>query len=274
MKLEKYLNELDKIDCIVQKIYKQIDLINYKIVSSYPTNKEMIDRYDKNEYWKELNSLELRVLYFCHNYIENIKKGLKINDFEDKRDIYCSSNYYINNAIYNFDSFIIFSYSLFEGDQKQKIYRYLPKSKLKNFYPDRNNVLLYWRLKILRDRIVHNDIGRFDNSNDDSRKYQEFSSNVNIINIDKNGNIHMYTTLLDIKKSTDAQKMCEMVIEDRDVNYFDLLFPDKSAKGKGKNSPVVIRISNDIFYDHIDSTIELFNKILYIIQELNNLFID
>ena len=274
MKLEKYLNELDKIDSIVQKIYKQVDLINYKIVSSYPINEEMIVRYDKNEYWKELNSLELRILYFCNNYIENIRKGLKINDFEDKRDIYCSSNSYINNAIYNFDSFIIFSYSLFEGDQKQKIYRYLPKDKLNKFYPDRKDILLYWRLKVLRDRIVHNDIGRFDNSNDDSRKYQEFSSNVNVINIDTNGNIHMYTTLLDIKKSIYAQKMCEKAIEDRNLNYFDLLFPDKSAKGKRKNNPVIIRIFNDIFFDHIDSTIEIFNKILYIMEELNNLFVD
>lgn len=274
MKLEKYLIELNKVDSIVQKIYKQIDSINYKIISSYPINEEMIVRYDKNEYWKELNSLEFRILYFCHNYIENIKKGLEIGNFGDKRNIYYSSNFYINNAIYNFDSFIIFSYSLFEGDQKQKIYRYLPKNKLKKFYPDRKDVLFYWRLKVLRDRIVHNDIGRFDNSNDYSRKYQKFSSDVNIINIDVYGNIHMQSTLLDIKKSLYAQKECEKAIKNRELNYFDLLFPYKSAKGKEKNNPVIINISNDIFYDHVDSTVELFNKILYIIEEINNLFTD
>ena len=76
----------------------------------------------------------------------------------------------------------------------------------------------------------------------------------------KDNKISLLSTLIDIYKDVNIKKAIDISIKNHDYNPFDLLFPYKSAKGKGKSEPMVLYISNDIYFDYVISGTKLIDE--------------
>lgn len=89
----------------------------------------------------------------------------------------------------------------------------------------------------------------------------------------KDNKISLLSTLIDIYKDVNIKKAIDISIKNHDYNPFDLLFPYKSAKGKGKSEPMVLYISNDIYFDYVISGTKLIDELLKIIELINQEFL-
>lgn len=101
---------------------------------------------------------------------------------------------------------------------------------------------------MLRNRILHFTGKRYSYDNKYCSCYQDFSSQIKIIRIDEKGNINIPSTLLDIYKDENIKRAIDIAIKNKRLNPFELLFPNKSAKGYSKKKPFILHISNDIFF--------------------------
>ena len=232
-------------------------------------------RYDINNVWDEFACLENKILFFIDKYINTFLKGININkDVMNNCNIIIPSNKVLDESIYYFDAFITFFSTLIESEQKKLLSKYLNSSIINNIFPNRNNIGLYWQIYMLRNRIVHFNNGRYDNTTKECIRYHGFSSKIQFINIDNFNEIHVNSTLIDINKCGQAQNAVRKAIENRKDNPFNLLFPNRSAKGYGKKKPFINYISNDIYFDYIDSGIKLIEDIHDLLKRLNKLFLD
>ena len=83
---------------------------------------------------------------------------------------------------------------------------------------------------MLRNRIVHFTNARYDNTTKKCIRYYGFSSKIQSININNLNELHVNSTLIDINKCEQARDAVRIAINSRDINPFDLLFSNKSAK--------------------------------------------
>ena len=113
---------------------------------------------------------------------------------------------------------------------------------------------------------------RYDGNTNKCSRYMEFSSKILMVQI-KDNKISLLSTLIDIYKDINIEKAIDISINNRDYNHFDLLFPHKSAKGKGKSEPMVLYISNDIYFDYVISGTKLIDEVLKIIELINQEFL-
>ena len=99
---------------------------------------------------------------------------------------------------YYFDSFIAAFSTMIEPEQKEILEKYFDKVQIKNIYPSRNEIGLYWQINILRNRVLHFTGRRYDYSDSSCCCYENFSSEIKMIRIDSKGNINIPSTLIDI----------------------------------------------------------------------------
>jgi hypothetical protein len=219
---------------------------------------------------------ENKTLFFIEHYFKNMIESLSPYIGVLNKNISFPINNIMEKSLYYFDSIIATFSTIIESEQKNVLYQYLDEEKVNKFFPSRNELGLFWEIFMLRNRILHFTEARFDYSKKECIRYQDFSSKFNMVNIDKNENMHMYSTLIDINKSTYVKQIINKCIKDKDRrdNPFDLLFPNVKAKGYGKKAPFLSAITNDIWFDHVDSSIILISKIQDFFQELNKCFLD
>lgn len=246
-----------------------------KMLRETPIGEEIRVRYDINEVWDEFVYFENKVLFFINNFLKTFLKGL-VNSGEilNKINIQFTSNEIIEEAIYYFEAMIVAFGVLVEPNQKDLLKKYLDNKQLEEVFPNRNEIGLYWQIYMLRNRIAHFTENRYDYSGDECIQYSEISSRVRMIKISDNGDIHCNSTLIDLYKCVQAQIAVSKVLKEGKGNPFDLLFPNKSAKGHGKKKPFVSYINNNIYFDYVDSGIKLIEDIHYVFKGINQLFLD
>lgn len=171
-----------------------------------------------------------------------------------------------------FDAFIASVSVVFESEQKQILSKYLNAKAIEKIYPSRNQFGVWWQIYMLRNRILHTTETRYDGNTDKCSRYMEFSSKILMVQI-KDNEISLLSTLIDIYKDVNIKKAIDISIKNRDYNPFDILFPHKSAKGKGKSEPTVLYISNDIYFDYVISGTKLIDEVLKILELINQEFL-
>lgn len=279
MRYDDFNSQFNKLISTNLSLWKQTHIMFIprmnKIIRETPIGDETKVRYDINNVWDDFVYLENKILFFINKYLNTFTKGININkDIMNNCNITIPSNNILDESIYYFDSFITFCSTLIEPEQKNLLNNYLDSNIINNIFPNRNNIGLYWQIYMLRNRIVHFTNARYDNTTKECIRYYSFSSKIQSININHLNEIHVNSTLIDINKCEQARNAVRIAIKSRDINPFDLLFTNKSAKGYGKKNPFINYISNDIYFDYIDSGTKLIEDIHNLLKILNKLFLD
>lgn len=249
--------------------------ITNKVIQENLVEEEKRVRYDFEELWYDFVFKENKVLFFIDKYLNSFLDGLSICDIsKNMKNISMSSNETIEKAIYYFDSFISFFYTLIEPQQKVVFCDFFGSKKVNSFFPSRNEIGLFWKIYMLRNRIIHFTNAKYNENKKECIRYQNFSSNVKVISIDSDGKIKANCTLIDINKCEQARTAIRIAIKNRNMNPFDILFPNESAKGYGKKKPFMCVIRGDICFNHIDSGIEIIKDIHNVFNNLNKLFLE
>ena len=233
-------------------------------------NEEHIVRYDELRIIEEFLYKEKELIYFVFQFLNNI--NLAVGTIKtDERNIFSPP---LNDKFsFYFDSLVTQLYSLFESEQRIQLQHYFNKDKSFDFYPNRNEFGLWWEVYMLRNRVVHYTENRCISGKEECTCYYSFSSKCNMVGIDKNGNIIINSTLIDIYKDNYVKQKIEEAIVTRD-NPFDLIFPNKSASGYNKKYPVVNIIDSDIWFDYSSSGIRLLNEVNTFLNSINDMFFD
>lgn len=278
MKYYEYKEKVNKLLNKNDKLWKQTHImfipISFKMMKETPIGKEIRVRYDINEVWDEFVYKENKILFFIRKHFECMISSLEHYEHIMKENVSFPIDENIEQAFYYFDSFIAFFSTLLEGEQREILCRYLDKNKIDNFFPKRNEIGLFWEIYMLRNRIIHFTKARYDADKTECVRFQDFSSKARMVVIDSNENIHIESTLIDINKSNYIQKIIKKCINDKNSNPFELLFPNISAKGYGKNKPFLSSIVNDIWFDYIISGVSLIERIQNVLNSINNLFFE
>lgn len=235
--------------------------------------KEKLVIYGIDEVWKDFMYKENKILFFLDKYLESFDKGLRkyCKNFEGD-DISFPPIDLFDEMVYYFDSIIGAVSVIIEAEQKDALINFLDNVRINKFYPTRQKFGFWWQIYMLRNRILHNTEARYDNTKGYCSRYIDFSSKILMIR-KKNSIFEINSTLIDINKDINVKKAIEMAISDRSKNPFDLLFPNKSAKGIGKKNPNILYISNDIFFDYTTSGVQLIDDIQDLLDKINHEFI-
>lgn len=276
----KYTDLLKEINDLMEKnnkIYKQNYIIfiplAHKIFKENGYEEKRV-QYDIDNVIKELSYKEKKTIFFINKFLETFKKIMILDEKKLlEKKISFPPNQYYQELTYYFDSIVSSFSTIIESEQKKILEDYISHEKIKDVFPSRNRFGLYWQIYMLRNRILHFTEKRYDYNNKCCSCYQDFSSEIKMIKIDLEGNISISSTLLDIYKDENIKSAILNSIKNRDMNPFDLLFPNKSAKGYSKRKPFILYISNDIFFDYSTSAINLLNEIQSFFNKINNLLL-
>lgn len=235
--------------------------------------KEKIVIYGIDEVWENFIYKENEILFFLDKYLESFDKGLRkyCKNF-DGDDICFPPIDLFDEMVYYFDSIIGAVSVIIEAEQKDALINFLDNVRINEFFSTRQKFGFWWQIYMLRNRILHNTEARYDNTKSHCSRYIDFSSKILMIR-KKNGIFEINSTLIDIYKDINVKKAIEIAISDRSKNPFDLLFPNKSAKGIGKKSPNILCITNDVFFDYTTSGVQLINDIQDLLDQINHEFI-
>lgn len=269
------ITELQKKMDDIRKSYINVDfkIEAIKIASLFLNlqkynGKEQLVRYDEFQIIEDFLYKEKELIYFINNFIEQLNTLVTNIKFENKNVFIPNSN---NTFTYYFDSLITQFSLMIESEQRLQIERYFKEKDNLLFYPNRNEFGLWWEVFMLRNRIVHYTGNRYLDNKLECNCYYPFSSKCMGINITDNNNITINSTLIDIYKDGFIKAKIEESIKTK-TNPFDLLFPNKSAKGKNKNNPIINFINKDIWFDYATSGIRLLYEINSFLDDINNLF--
>ena len=263
-KLKKIKNNFNKTQFQIQSILIASMQLNYEKCGS----EEQLVRYDELRIVEEYLYKEKELIYFISQFLTNINSMVDKINHTDGNISFPPTN---DKFQFYFDSMITQLYLLFESEQRVQIQHYFNKDKDFIFYPNRNQYGLWWEVYMLRNRIVHYTKNRYLPKREDCACYHSFSSKCNMIRIDQNNNITINSTLIDIYKDDVFKKKIEEAIISKE-NPFDLLFPNKSAKGRNKKYPVVSFIDRDIWFDYASSGIRLLNQVSDFLNSINKMF--
>ena len=277
----KYNEYKNKIDELLKKnllLWQQTHImfipISNKMAAEYPTSEETRLRYDISNVWDEFVYKENKVLFFINKYLNNMLNGINADiDLMDKVDIWFPINNIIEEAIYYFDALVSSFSTLIETEQKDILCKYLDSKEINKVFPTRKDIGLYWQIYMLRNRIMHFTNGKYDYSKKECIRFYDFSSKIITMHIDNKGELSANSTLIDINKCEQVKIAINMAINNKSINPFEILFPNQSAKGYGKKKPFLSFISDDIFFDHIDSSVMMINEILEILCTINKAFL-
>lgn len=267
------------LECLVknnEKIKKQI-LCLQALNSTYAQERFQVGQeyeltYDISELTDEYSWKIKKCQYFLDKYLQGILKELEsISDLQKDNCITTGRTYFLDEAIYNFDAFVLASSEILEGESIGYMTSYLRRTPVSNYYPKKAEIGLYWQLNLLRNRIIHHTGGRYDNSGGCYR-YCDFSSRINVIRFE-NGHIKMECTQIDVYRSSEVQNVILSVMKNGDkTNVFDCLFPEKSGKGHSKKTPGVLYPGITLYFDHVTSGIRFVSEIQEFILNMNEAF--
>lgn len=271
MTLEELKKEISILTASYEESKKQInalELVSLKVTIETNGKEEQLVHYDYETIFREYIELEKKLLFFVNNYLNEFYKMIT-NSFLEKGEGF----YPLNNQIYSyyFDSVLAAISTMIELEQRDELLKYFNKNKLLSFFPDKNEIGFWWEVYMLRNRIHHHTSKRYSSNNTSCQCYMPFNSRVNCVQLDKDNNITLETTLLDIYKVENIEKAIKVSLKTR-KNPFDILFPYTSAKGKNKRNPSMLYISNDIHFDYATSGIRFMKELFSFIKKINNLF--
>ncbi len=233
---------------------------------------EVLVRFDDISVIENYLYKQKEFIYFVFQFLSNISKSIPTSEslFQIKEGMSFPP---LNDVFpYYFDSLIIQFSSIIELNQKNQLEHYLNNGNSFHFYPDRNQFGLWWEIYMLRNRMVHFTESRYSEQSKICSCYETFSSKCNMIKIDNHNHIFFASTLIDIYKSEYIKsKIEEAILSKERINPFDLLFPLKSPKGYGKNQPIVLHLSDDIYFDYASSGVRLLNEINTFLNKINNI---
>ena len=285
--LEKEHKEINDAILILEKKIHMLHFILLKIsLNNTEIGKEEICKYDITELWREYSFKLEKSIYYIYEYINGIRKAimklLEISNFDEQDTIFIPTmnSFDIVPAIYSFDSMIVSISSLIEGDWKNIFSKYLNPNRILSIFPDNKDISLFWELNIIRNRIVHPTLSRYNTKNNECRQFVYFSTFPNNLSIN-NGELSMKCRIPDMYSSEEVKYAIRKTIElnescsnAKKTNVFDILFPETSATGKNRKNPTLIVYDDKINYDHIYSSIRLINDTLEFIDNIINLFFE
>lgn len=271
-----YISLLNKINNQIKyadKLSKQINILNVISFEKYKNQiGEEVVRYDSNKLFDDFSFKINKIIFFLKKYLTTFNEIISKDEVLKQNNISISPDKRYEELTFYFDAFIASVSVVFESEQKQILSKYLNTKAIEKIYPSRNEFGIWWQIYMLRNRILHTTETRYDGSADKCSMYMEFSSKILMVQI-KDNKISLVSTLIDIYKDVNIKKAIDISIKNRDYNLFDLLFPHKSAKGKGKSKPMVLYISNDIYFDYVISATNLIDEVLKIIELINQEFL-
>ena len=267
-----YKTLFDKIK-YVDKLSKQINILNIIGFEKYKnqTDEEVV-RYDSNKLFDDFSFKISKIIFFLKKYLTLFNEIVSKDELLKQNNISICPDKRYEELTFYFDAFIASVSVVFESEQKQILSKYLNAKAIEKIYPSRNQFGIWWQIYMLRNRILHTTETRYDRNTNKCSRYMEFSSKILMVQI-KDNEISLLSTLIDIYKDVNIKKAIDISIKNRDYNPFDLLFPHKSAKGKGKSEPTVLYISNDIYFDYIISGTKLIDEVLKILELINQEFL-
>ena len=232
--------------------------------------------FDLPEFLEEYSWKANKCVYFLEKYIDGVLKELDFHR-ESARNTSNSDNILIcktkhmDEAVYNFDAFVLAASALLEGEGVGYMEAHLRKSSIANYYPKKCDIGLYWQLNLLRNRIVHHTGGRYING-EVCQRFFDFSSKIDGIRI-KNGHIKLECTQIDVYGSPEVQKeIARILMTGDESNVFDCLFPDRSGKGHGRKRPEVLYPGVALYFDHTSSGIRFISEIQQFLVNMNEAF--
>lgn len=254
MTVKEYLEKLNKIEERTMTLKLRLELLGALkrkyTLEKYTVGQEYLCTYDIEELWEEYSVKLKKCLYFLEKYYTGMRNEILMHAKPlEGNDVWLCPSRNMEEAIFNFDAFILSACAVIDNEEKDYLSAYLKKTDIKPFYPDKREIDLYWQLNLLRNRIVHHTGGRYINS-EVCQRYFDFSSHVRMIQV-SNGHLFLECTQIDVHTSQRAREVIQKEIESNSRNnIFDELFPDRKAKGKNKKSPVMIMPNERIYFDH------------------------
>lgn len=124
--------------------------------------------YDLPELLEEYRWKANKCHYFLSKYIDGVLQELSFHEqhmesIPNSENILMGKTAILDEAVYNFDAFVLAASALMEGEGVGYLEAFLRKTPIAQYYPKRKEIGLYWQLNLLRNRIVHHTGGRFDN---------------------------------------------------------------------------------------------------------------
>lgn len=253
---------------------------------SYQLGVPQIASYSLPEAWQDYSFLMRKVFCRMDTCIILLKKVLNFQKpMQEQGGAFVTGLYHpeINNLgdklSYAFEDMVIAFSKLYEDDIVSDIARYLPSkyaTEFKKNCPSRNDVnSLYWRVNLLRNRVVHSTSGRYSKNDRHSIRYTSFSSETRGVHYDFNDivPIKIPCTLIDIENDERLKAFINDVVilknHGKDFskkNVFDLLFPEKAPKGYGKKSPHLHNIELISRFDYYSGFLSLSQQMLTFCQ--------
>lgn len=277
MKYNELKNQIEEIKTKTIKICQQTNImfipLTNKIVKENGTEEVKV-QYGIDHVINEFLYKENKTLFLIEQLLKCYMQILK-----NQSEMFCKNNISFPPSkdycelTYYFDSFVASFSTIIENDQKEILEKFFDKEQINNVFPTRNKIGLYWQINMLRNRILHFTGRRYEYTNKYCCCYENFSSEIKMIRVDKNGNISIPSTLIDIYSDKNIENAINKSIKDGTTNTFDNLFPNKTPKGYSKKKPFVYHISNNIFFDYTHSLVKLLNEIEDFFDKINNVFI-
>lgn len=277
--------KLNSISEDVNKIERQIEVmqlpLQHILLSRLPIGAEIPARHDDRNIWSGYEYLVKRVLYHMKNFIralKNILSYLDDNKFPENSSVAIPTNIAYGVG-FEFESLVSAFYKLIEQPTPDQIKSAL-SSELRRLFPvdliKKNNADgFYWRLNILRNRIVHPNVPKYStNAHNSACRYNDFSSRPMMCEL-KADNIIFQSTLFDLSENDEIKRIIKSEIlekGDNNKNIIDILFPQNSPKGHEKNSPILL-LANINYFNYFSSYFNLSRDMLHYLDNINHLFI-
>ena len=280
MNMNEYINALKDLKKVNQRIKHQLYCLQ-RLQWAYTGEKFQVGveyraTYDLPDLLEEYSWKTNKCHYFLGKYIDAMLQELAFHEehmegISDSDDVFIAKTPILDEAVYNFDAFVLSASALMEGESVGYMEAFLRKTPIVQYYPKREEIGLYWQLNLLRNRIVHHTGGRFDNG-EICQRFSDFSSRINGIRL-KNNHIQLECTQIDVYRSTEVQKeIIRILLTGDDSNVFDCLFPDKSGKGRGKKNPGILHPGVVLYFDHASSGVRFISEIQQFLLNMNDAF--
>jgi len=280
MRFNEYINALKDLQKMNQHIKRQLCCLQslqwVYTCEKFQVGVEHRATYDLPELLEEYSWKVNKCHYFLGKYIDGVLQELAFHknhmeSMPNTENIFMGKTASLDEAVYNFDAFVLAASTLLEGASIDYMATYLKKTPIAQYYPKKQEIGLYWQLNLLRNRIIHHTGGRYDNG-EICRRFFDFSSRINGIRLNNN-NIQLECTQIDVYRSPEVQREIVRVLSTGDEsNVFDCLFPDKAGKGRGKKNPDMLYPGVVLYFEHASSGVRFISEIQQFILKMNEAF--
>lgn len=280
MRFSEYIDKLEEMvkDCeLIKKQLYGLQVLQFAYIrEKYQIDQEYRSTFDLQELLDDYSWKARKCHYFVYKYLVGVLKELNchrehIESLTETDYIFYPKSSILDEAVYNFDAFVLAACAIMEPASKDYMATHLRKKPVTSYYPKKKQIGLYWQMNLLRNRIVHHTGGRFENGSI-CQRYVDFSSRINGVEI-RNENIALRSTQIDVYRSKEVQKTIATILETgSDSNVFDCLFPEKTGKGHEKKNPGLLVCGETVYFDHATSGVRFVSEILQFLLNMNNAF--